>query len=272
MREPSIHITKSEFKALLKVFGINRFPTDRFFLQASQKAINTRSINVTNHKTYKKVKNITLAATGDANLAANIVYSVQIKLKHKGVKKIDESNTRLWATCKKLAEVCNTFCNDFGFETRAGYIKYIETGFSRMDNLKNFLNRLVSMAQNITESYQASLEIADDTDPHRTSYIHDYYARTVAERTGLKVNYEAPETYVYFVRLREYLDKDNIDYEDWLDAQFEGLEWCNGLPMPEKLMGDKAKEYYTKFMFKNHKSGSTPKIQGSLWDKINDDD
>ena len=29
---------------------------------------------------------------------------------------------------KKLAEICNTFCEDFKFDTREGFIKYIETG------------------------------------------------------------------------------------------------------------------------------------------------
>ena len=114
MRDPSIHITKSQFRSLLKEFGINRFPTERFFVAAKQKAATARIVAITNKKNIKKVNNIALAAPGDANLAASILYAVRIQLKHRGVKKIDESDKRQWPQVKALAEACNIFCQDFG--------------------------------------------------------------------------------------------------------------------------------------------------------------
>lgn len=271
-RDPSIHITKSSFRKILQDMEI-KFPVEDFFVKARQVSVDARIIAATSRKITKKVNNITLASNGDANLAADILYSVQIQLKHRGVKKIDENN-RQWSLIKKLADVCNTFCHDFGLETRAGYIKYIKIGFSRMQgNHKNYLNRLISMAQNITDSFQATDDINHDESPIETANIHDYYCKVIADRAGFKVDYHnQPETYIYFVRLREFCQANGIDPEVWIDAQFEGLAWCNGFPDPDKLLGDKAKSYYAKFQFKNNKAGDEPKVFGSLWDKIKQDD
>lgn len=273
MRDPSIHITKSSFRKILKDMDI-KFPVEDFFVKARQLSVDTRSITTTSRKITKKANNIALASNGDANLAADILYSVQIQLKHRGVKKIDENNTRFWPLCKKLADVCNTFCNDFGLETRAGYIKYIKIGFSRMDNTRNYLNRLISMAQNITESYQAVQDINHDTNPIETASIHDHYCTEIISRTGIKVDYhEKPEMYIYFVKVRQFCEEEGIDPEDWIDAQFDGLEWCNGIPDPDKLLKGKCKEYYVKYMYKNNKNyDQTPKVHGSLWSQINEAD
>ncbi|MCM1438819.1 MAG: cysteine/serine-rich nuclear protein [Roseburia sp.] len=276
MRDPSIHITKTQFRKLLQDFGIKRFPTDKFFLAAKQKAATARIVAVTNQRNIKKFNNIALAAPGDANLAASILYAVRIQLKHRGVKKIDESDKRQWPQIKQLAEACNIFCQDFGLETREGYIQYIKIGFNRMGRtLRNFLPRLVSMSQNISDDYKAQKDLLQDDNIEATAEVHDYYASVIAERTGLKVDYkDQPEVYIYFKALRDFCEKNNISYENWIDAQFDALEWCNSMPEPSRLLGDKPYQYYVKFMYK-HKSPvstSTPKVKGSLWDQIRGDD
>lgn len=272
-RDPSIHLLKSSFISILNDLEIHKFPVEEFFIKARACSIDSRNIFTNTVKSNKRANNITLASNGDANLAADILYSVQIQLKHRGVKKIDENN-RQWPLCKKLAEVCNTFCTDFNLDLRAGYIKYIKMGFSRMQgNNRNYLNRLISMAQNISDSFQAIEEINHDSSPLETAVIHDYYCKVIADRAGFKVNYNnQPETYVYFTRVREFCLSRNIEPEEWIDAQFEGLAWCNGIPEPDKLLGDKANSYYAKFKFKNNKTEGEPKIHGSLWDKIKEDD
>ena len=179
-RDPSIHLLKSSFISILNDLDIHKFPIEEFFIKARACSIDSRNILTNTVKSNKRANNITLASNGDANLAADILYSVQIQLKHRGVKKIDENN-RQWPLCKKLAEVCNTFCTDFNLDLRAGYIKYIKMGFSRMQgNNRNYLNRLISMAQNISVSFQAIEEINHDSSPLETSVIHDYYCKIKA--------------------------------------------------------------------------------------------
>lgn len=272
MREPSIHITKSQFEEILNTLEVDNFPVEAFFVIARKEAINTRAVVVSNKGTTKKVTNILLASKGNASLVADILYATRIKLKHRGVRKINESNTREWALCKKLAEICNTFCEDFKFDTREGFIKYIETGLNRMTDYRNVMQRLISMQDNITNQIDAEIELKGDKDPGFTKDIHDEFIKRVASVTGIYESYEhQPEKYVHFLRIHNLMDEKDWNVFQFLDAQFEALAWCNGLPEPSQMYNDKAVERYNKYLYKNKnkKSLEEPQVEGSLWDKIN---
>lgn len=271
MREPSIHITKSQFEEILNTLEVNNFPVEAFFVIARKEAINHRAVLVSNNKNTKRVNNILLASKGDAALVADILYATRIKLKHRGVRKINESNSREWANCKKLAEVCNTFCEDFKFDTREGFIKYIETGLKRMTDYRNVMQRLLSMQENITNQVDAEIEL-QHSDLELTKVIHDYFIKRVADVTGIYESFvNQPDKYIHFVRLDKFLSEKGWDPIQFIDAQFESLAWCNGLPEPSQMYNDKAIERYNKYLFKhkNHSQSEEPKVEGSLWSKIN---
>lgn len=271
MREPSIHITKSQFEEILNTLEVDNFPVEAFFVIARKEAINHRAVLVSNNKNTKKVSNILLASKGDAALVADILYATRIKLKHRGVRKINESNSREWANCKKLAEVCNIFCEDFKFDTREGFIKYIETGLKRMTDYRNVMQRLLSMQENITNQVEAELELKGDKDPGFTKDIHDEFIKRVASVTGIYESYEhQPEKYVHFLRIHNLMDEKDWNVFQFLDAQFEALAWCNGLPEPSQMYNDKAIERYNKYLYKNKdkRTLDEPQVEGSLWDKI----
>ena len=272
MREPSIHITKSQFEEILNTLEVDNFPVEAFFVIARKEAINHRAVLVSNNKNTKRVNNILLASKGDAALVADILYATRIKLKHRGVRKINESNSREWANCKKLAEVCNTFCEDFKFDTREGFIKYIETGLKRMTDYRNVMQRLLSMQENITNQVEAELELKGDKDPGFTKDIHDEFIKRVASVTGIYESYEhQPEKYVHFLRIHNLMDEKDWNVFQFLDAQFEALAWCNGLPEPSQMYNDKAIERYNKYLYKNKNKRTLdePQVEGSLWDSIN---
>lgn len=272
MREPSIHITKSQFEEILNTLEVNNFPVEAFFVIARKEAINHRAVLVSNNKNTKRVKNILLASKGDAALVADILYATRIKLKHRGVRKINESNSREWANCKKLAEICNTFCEDFKFDTREGFIKYIEIGLKRMTDYQNLMQRLISMQNNITNQVSAEMELAEDNDPGYTKDIHDYFIKKIANATGIYESYEnQPEKYVHFMRLGKLMRERDWNSIWFIDAQFESLAWCNGLPEPSQMYNEKAIERYNKYLYKNKNKQSLeaePEVEGSLWDKI----
>lgn len=271
-RSPSIHITKSQFEEILNTLEVDNFPVEAFFVIARKEAINHRAVLVSNNKNTKRVKNILLASKGDAALVADILYATRIKLKHRGVRKINESNSREWANCKKLAEVCNTFCEDFKFDTREGFIKYIETGLKRMTDYRNVMQRLLSMQENITNQVEAELELKGDKDPGFTKDIHDEFIKRVASVTGIYESYEhQPEKYVHFLRIHNLMDEKDWNVFQFLDAQFEALAWCNGLPEPSQMYNDKAIERYNKYLYKNKdkRTLDEPQVEGSLWDSIN---
>lgn len=271
-RSPSIHITKSQFEEILNTLEVDNFPVEAFFVIARKEAINHRAVLVSNNKNTKRVNNILLASKGDAALVADILYATRIKLKHRGVRKINESNSREWANCKKLAEVCNTFCEDFKFDTREGFIKYIETGLKRMTDYRNVMQRLLSMQENITNQVEAELELKEDKDPGFTKDIHDEFIKRVASVTGIYESYEhQPEKYVHFLRIHNLMDEKDWNVFQFLDAQFEALAWCNGLPEPSQMYNDKAIERYNKYLYKNKNKRTLdePQVDGSLWDSIN---
>jgi len=272
MREPSIHITKSQFEEILNTLEVDNFPVEAFFVIARKEAINTRAVVVSNKGTTKKVTNLLLASKGDATLVADIIYATRIKLKHRGVRKINEGNQREWANCKKLAEICNIFCQDFQLDTREGFIKYIEIGLKRMTDYRNLLQRLISMQENITNQVSAEIELSEDKDPGYTKDIHDYFIKRIANATGIYESYEnQPEKYVHFMRLGKLISERGWNSIWFIDAQFESLAWCNGLPEPSQMYNEKAIERYNKYLYKNKnkKSLEEPEVEGSLWDKIN---
>lgn len=270
-RSPSIHITKSQFEEILNTLEVDNFPVEAFFVIARKEAINHRAVLVSNNKNTKRVNNILLASKGDAALVADILYATRIKLKHRGVRKINESNSREWANCKKLAEICNTFCEDFKFDTREGFIRYIETGLKRMTDYRNVMQRLISMQDNITNQIDAEIELKGDKDPGFTKDIHDEFIKRVASVTGIYESYEhQPEKYVHFLRIHNLMDEKDWNVFKFLDAQFEALAWCNGLPEPSQMYNDKAIERYNKYLYKNKdkRTLDEPRVEGSLWDKI----
>lgn len=273
MRDPSIHITKHQFEKILSQLEVYNFPIDAFFVIARKEAINTRVVVVTNNKTTKKVSNILLASKGDAALVADILYATRIKLKHRGVRKINESNSREWANCKKLAEICNTFCEDFKFDTREGFIKYIEIGLKRMTDYRNLMQRLISMQDNITNQVSAEMELSslDRSEFEEVIRIKDYYFKKVASATGIYDGVDNPEKLIHFLRLKTFLGERGWDYMKFIDAQFESLAWCNGLPEPNQMYNEKAIERYNKYLYKNKGKQSLedePQVEGSLWDRI----
>lgn len=272
MREPSIHITKSQFEEILNTLEVDNFPVEAFFVIARKEAINHRAVLVSNNKNTKRVNNILLASKGDAALVADILYATRIKLKHRGVRKINESNSREWANCKKLAEICNTFCEDFKLDTREGFIKYIETGLKRMTDYRNVMQRLISMQDNITNQVDAEIEL-QYSDSKLTKEIHDYFIGKIAKATGIYESYEnQPEKYVHFAKVGEFLKEEGWDYRTFIDAQFESLAWCNGLPDIAQMYTDKAIERYNKYLYKNKNKQlleDEPIVEGSLWDSIN---
>ncbi len=271
MREPSIHITKSQFEEILNTLEVDNFPVEAFFVIARKEAINHRAVLVSNNKNTKRVNNILLAFKGDAALVADIIYATRIKLKHRGVRKIRETEPRNWAVCKKIAELCNQFCEDFQLDTREGFIKYIELGIKKMDgNYNNLLNRLSSMSEKISDLYSAILEMEDDSGNAKA--IHDYFIKRVADVTGIYESFvNQPDKYIHFVRLDKFLSEKGWNPTQFIDAQFESLAWCNGLPEPSQMYNDKAIERYNKYLFKhkNHSQSEEPKVEGSLWSKIN---
>lgn len=273
-REPSVHITKSQFLQLIEELGVKAFPVDAFFRQAAKRAINTRAVVVTNKKTTKQVSKVLLASKGDTQLTADILYAVRVKLKHRGVRKITEFHKREWALCKELTSICNQFAETYKFQTaREAFIAYIRLGFERMGrNTRNWLPRLISMSDNIFTYYDSLQETGDDDNFKETERIYKLFNRKIADATGIVETQELksnPEIHLHFYHLRKLLESQHWDAEDFIDAQFDALSWCNTIPEVSMLYGPKAIDRYRKYLYK-HSNGTSqePEVSESIWDMM----
>ena len=268
MRNPSIHINKSIFQEILEDLEIKAFPVDAFFRIAAKKSLNSRAIVVSNEVINKKVNNVLLANKGDAQLAADLIYATRIKLKHRGVRKATQSNTREWQILKDLANAMNKFAQDYNFDSiRAAYIAYLETGIRRMDgNYKSFSFRLLQMFENICSEWEAKELIKGDKDSGFTERIYKYYTKKIADATGIYENSnikDNPAKYMEFMKVNQLLHNNpSWGMEEFIDAQFEALAFCNGIPEPHSLHGDTAIDRYKKYIYKS--TGDAPKVQGGI--------
>lgn len=278
-RDPSIHITRSQFEDIINTLQIDNFPTEAFFTIARKTAINSRAVLTSKQKEIKSISKTLLASMGDAQMAADIYYMCRIKMHHIGVRKINPNNTKDWSNCKSLAEVCNNFCDSFQLPTREGFIKYMEIGFSRIGKNSRggtgLLQRLISMSENISAHYEAEIVIKDCKDGSTVNEMCNYYTNLIASSTGMYEDFsKEPLKYVHFVHLYNFLESKRLvnSYKEWIRAQFEALSFCNGIPRLEDLYNDKAIERYNKFKFQSIKKEEdeleTPEVSGSLWDKI----
>lgn len=256
-REPSIHITKSQFRELWNSMGdqVSEAFLDKFFLKARQYALDHRSLISGNKVIQKQAVRRTSSSIGDANLLADIIYSTRIKLKHIGVTKIKQTDMQ-WAAIKELVPVVNEFCSRYGFEPREGYIEFVSTGLKLMSQAKrvnynfcaNWLHQRVNW---IMDVYEAEKEVNSDDSKECTKELYGYYTKEILDRIGISNQYDTnPQEYVWFVRARKLSDEIGIDYETFVNAQFYALEFCNGIPKIEDLAGDKARQRVINYMAK----------------------
>lgn len=258
MREPSIHITRSLFKKLWNKAGkrISDEFLDEFFTMAREYSLDHRSVILKDKKTEKTVVKRVSSSIGDANLLADIIYSTRIKLKHRGVVKIKQTDMQ-WAQVKELVPTVNQFCEEFHLHKRVGYISYVETGLKLMSKSKKVnysytASWMLTKAEWIISTYQSQMDIANDKYPQETRQVHDIYCSRVLDMTGILNNYFAdPTLYVNFLNAREMADKIGVDYDTFIEAQFDALSFCNGIPKIEDLSNDKARERLTQYMSKN---------------------
>lgn len=257
-KDPSIHITYSQFLILIKELGlkVSGPKAKLLFQKARQVSLDHRSVVVSNRKKLtEKLEHRVKATIGDTNLLAQTIYALRIKRKHIGVSKIKQSDSA-WTVLKDLTNMVNEFCTQYELPTKAGFVKFVETGFNLMEtsNFKNYSNCHNFLKKNydkIINRYEADQALANDIDPRGTKEIYEAFNRRVIEMSGIYDNYTSnPFHYVNFLKARELADDLGVDYEIFMDAQFYALAFCHGIPNLEDLHGEKARQRLSQYLSK----------------------
>lgn len=268
-RDPSIHVRLSLLSKIAAGIGLTLEQAELLVTLCRKHSCDIRSVSITNEKALRNINRLTVSNKGDTSLASEIIYSVRVKMKHIGVTRIKEGD-RDWLQLKELTKLLNNFCSTFNIEARAGYIEYIRLGFNKISSMHSHISKLISMYESICQEYDAKVILDQDKEPGKTKAIHDDYVNLIASKTGVKESYlNKPLKMLMFLKVKEICNELNIEPEIWIDAQFEALEFCNGLPTPEALVGDKAMERLNKFLYENNISTKKEKvIDTQFWDKL----
>lgn len=256
MREPSIHIKEKDLIKILEELLPSKIDKKELAIAIAKKASklspNNRLVNITNDRIEKKVKNILKSSKKDTLLLSDLIHKKRIQLKHRGISMIGPDDKE-WGQLKELTQVCIDFCEEVNIENkREGFLKYIDIGFSYISSTRQYIGKLINLKERITEDYYLVKDIENDDNSSETKEIHDYYCSMIYTRTGINNNYtKIPGKYIHFVKVRELTDKLNIPFNIYIDAQFKGLAWADSFPEPNQLVGDKANERLSKYMYEN---------------------
>ena len=256
-RVPSIHITQEDLVKLIKTLGpIQLNNVKEFMLEARKLAITTRSIAPATKKEKEVLNKVIQSNSGDALLVADLIYSVRIKMKNIGVRKINMNDSQ-WLYIKELVPVLNEYAVANGLGKREAYINYITAGLELMKEAKkvnyNFApSWLIQRSDMIIEALNGKDIVKGDDSPESTIQVHDLYVTKVAELTGLyKFFVKDPKAMQHFVKAKETARNYGVSFEDYIEAQFSALEFCNGIPRIQDLYGDKAIERLVRYASKN---------------------
>jgi hypothetical protein len=256
-REPSIHITESNLRYLIrKYYDFSDYIDDEvdemtsfLMTNAVKMSLEKRLINVTNQTVATKVFSKATNDKSDISLLANLIFMVRKDLKHRGIKPIDTISAE-WTQLKKLTPIVNQFCEEFSLEKREGYIIYIRAGLAKISSYRGYITKLYDMSESISLEYQANLSIINDENINLTKEIHDYYIQLVALKTGVYENYkDNPLMYSKFIEIARIVTKLKISYKSYIQSQFVGLDWTNSYPDPGQLVSDKALGRLNKFLY-----------------------
>ena len=131
---------------------------------------------------------------------------------------------------------------------RDGMLEYVDIGLGLMR--KYALNRFKYHNDKIFEVFEDKLKVLQDKNKDGTKELSLSYIVTLEAKSGIEMR-DVPKDYVKysnFVYAREQADECNADYEDWVVAQFTGLEFMDVVPEIHQLHGDNAKKRYESYI------------------------
>lgn len=270
MRVPSIHITVGALaKILAELLHTEGSPitykTDELAqavaIKAKGLALSHRSITVSNDKLKRDAGKVAVLGRSDTAIFGQILTLVRKQHHHRGIS-LPKAGTPEFIQLKDTAKLATDFMNEFGLDKRVAYKAYITLGLKKMKNFS--IHKFPAMHGSICKDYESISLIDSDVNSQLTKGAHDYYLGKISSKIGLAQGYEDnPEKYLCFVEMTATCLKRKVRVKDYIDAQFDGFAWRDGVPDPFQLNGDKAMERLQKYLFENKGSkelADTPKI------------
>jgi len=254
VREPSIHIKISRLREVLIELGEGELKEDYIIesiISASKKDnLSHRSMLVDTKKMEKVASKAITSTSSDTDYFNQLLFLIRKKHKHRVRAKFDKGS-REFTTIQKASELAIDFCNEFKLDRKEGFTKYIEI-YLKLSGKKTWLNNLVSKFDYYCSFYESELAILNDMNKEFTNHLLSLFEHEIMRVTGVVEKITNQLDIVHFVKASEVAIELGVTSNNYMAAQFEGLDFTGGIPYPSQISNEKARSRVIKYMAKHN--------------------
>ncbi len=246
IRDPSIHIKRSDLLALLKEAGV-LFPDELvadMMVKASKIKLHNRVIIVAKSKARAKIARTTTTDDGIVQ-QFNRIYDSTLKNHHIKAAVIRRGSTA-YLTMKEVATNANEFAKAYKIKSLEESFKiYVGIGIVLLSK-KFSIYRMKGADQKIRTRYE-NMELIASCDQIRMGEMRAAWDRSLKNFHDLSMEPGIDQLADLVYALNE-ADKAGASCIDWMDAQFDKWTFLDAMPEFSQLYGDNAVLAYTKYM------------------------
>lgn len=250
LRNPSIHLTKTDLNSIFKELGIT-VDIELFMNLAYKKRLKGRYLIVPkNKKMEDKLKRLHKNEMAEVELFNRILDSTRMLMGHKHIPKIEKGSSQ-YELLKEVSIIASEFSESFDLGESEGFHIFCKIGIQIMGN-KYALNKFKYHKENIFKHKEVIDMCSVDSDKDFVDTIINQYSKRL---TSIGVNYKVENVseYAEFLYTKNQIKPLGIDIKDWITSQFSEMEFLNVLPNPNQLHGDNAMKRYKQWLIKSGK-------------------
>lgn len=258
-RDPVLHIKLSHLEEILNGINYTSRTTGHklanMLLDAAQPyQITDRHLDILklNANTKKKVTRSMDADSVDYGMVEKVNLMIMDvrkrnapRSKVRGILK----GSRQYLLLKEITKIAVDFSEHFEITPKSeGVREFIEMGIGFMG--KYGLNRFKTYEERIYEAFESKLTVINDEDKESTREYYAIWQKAMMVYSGVEELTNIDKDLVKFshiVHARLAADKHDVDYEDWVEAQFSGLAFLDAIPEINQFYGEGAKTRYDRY-------------------------
>lgn len=255
MRNPAIHIRRSDLIKVLKPFGITEQGVDEVMFQAVKYSITNRVIVHAKTKGKKKVGRLVDSGAEYAGKFNNILVAVRQSAHHSHIRIVRKGDPD-FVQLAEVAGLAVEFSKEFKvFPIEQGMKVFAEIGVSLMGR-KYGLSKFKYYRTRIFDMYECDVIVSEDKDVEGTKKFYAIWQSTLLKYSTVSMDIKTSDDWVHMVFGRMEADENKASYKHWIEAQFEGLSWLNAVPQLNQFYGNNAYKRYRKYLADKGIAGS----------------
>lgn len=261
-RDPSIHITYTNLKMILKSLGLEGHENlaQRIMQEAVPYSIIDRYVVTGDSEVRKKARKV-IAASATTGITAEqfnrLLTTIRMQRQFKGVVAIRKDDTQ-WTLLREITQISNEFSTAQGIDPYEGAKSFITLGLGLMKH--NYgLGKFKYYRERINEMYTAATMVNNDPEPRETAKVYESWQLLMKNYANYAYPIEKPEEYVKMIYVRMEAQAVGATYRNWLTAQFEFFTLLNTVPSLNQLVSETARQRYYEYMAKKGSNGKVLK-------------